>query len=201
MSLERKILIKGNHDILLDDCCMREFPYNYDVSNGTVKTINDIGGAGEGYPFDICCQHTWDKLAGYRNLLINYFETENYIFVHSFIALSCKDDLPSYYVKGRQFEFNPDWRSASTKEWEQAMWGNPFAWAEQGLNQTGKIIVFGHWNCSTGWAKDEGRSEFDTDAKWDIYHNKTQKIIAIDRCTAYTKQVNVLVLEDNFIIE
>ena len=34
MSLQRKILVKGNHDILLDECCMREFPCSYDSSNG-----------------------------------------------------------------------------------------------------------------------------------------------------------------------
>ena len=42
MSLKRKILIKGNHDILLEDCCMRKFPYSYDNSNGTTKTINVV---------------------------------------------------------------------------------------------------------------------------------------------------------------
>ena len=50
MSLERKILIRGNHDILLEACCKRGFahPYGYDDLNGTTRTINDIGGAGEG---------------------------------------------------------------------------------------------------------------------------------------------------------
>ena len=197
MSLERKVLIKGNHDLLLEDCCLREFPYSHDVSNGTVKTIENLGGAS--YKFDECCQTTWNKLAAYRDLLVTYFETENYIFVHSWVPLRCFDDLPMYFTRDRCFTYNPNWRNASTSEWEQAMWGNPFMLAEQGLNKTGKTIVFGHWHCSTGWAKDEGRSEFDTDAKWDIYRNETQNIIAIDRCTAYTEQVNVLVLEDNFI--
>lgn len=199
MSLERKIIIKGNHDLLLKDCCMREFPYSYDISNGTVKTINDIGGAEEGYPFDKCCENTWNRTAAYRDLLVNYFETENYIFVHSWVPLECLDELPKHYTRDRQFKYNPDWRNASNDAWEQAMWGNPFELAAQGLNQTGKIIVFGHWHCSTGWAKDEGRTEFDIDARWDPYINKDQKIIGIDACTAYTHKVNVLVLEDNFL--
>ena len=59
--------------------------------------------------------------------------------------------------------------------------------------------MFGHWHCSAGWAKKEGRSEFGADAKWDIYKDDEQKIIGLDRCTAYTGQVNVLVLEDNFL--
>ena len=199
MSLERKILIKGNHDLLLDECCMREFPYSHDFSNGTVRTINDIGGAGEGYPFDTCCQRTWNKLAAYRDLLINYFETENYIFVHSWLPLKCLDNMPKHYVQNRQFEYDPEWRNATEDAWEQAMWGNPFDLATMGFNKTGKTIVFGHWHCSAGWAKDEGRSEFNEDAKWDIYHNPEQNIIAIDHCTANTNKVHVLVLEDNLL--
>ena len=199
MSLDRKILIKGNHDLLLEDLCKREFPYSYDISNGTVKTVNDIGGAGEGYPFDNCCANTWNRTAAYRNLLVNYFETENHIFVHSWIPLKCLDNLPKHYTKDRQFEYNPDWRNAGINAWEQAMWGNPFELAEQGLNKTNKMIVFGHWHCSTGWSKAEGRSEFDVDARWDPYINEAQKIIGIDACTAHTGKVNVLVIEDNFI--
>ncbi len=198
MSLERKILVKGNHDLLLEDCCMREFPYSHDFSNGTVRTINDIGGAGEGYPFDKCCENAWNRTAAYRASLINYFETENYIFVHSWIPIINKDGLPAHYTDGRSFEFNPDWRQATKEAWDTAMWGNPFAMTERGL-MPDKTIVFGHWHCSTGWAKDEGRSEFGVDAKWEPYVNEKLKIIGIDRCTAYTGKVNVLVLEDNFL--
>lgn len=200
MSLERKILVKGNHDLLLEDLCMREFPYNYDFSNGTTRTVNDIGGAGEGYPFDKCCENTWNRTAAYRASLVNYFETENYIFVHSWIPVINKDGLPAHYLYGRSFEFNPNWRQATNDEWEIAMWGNPFAMAERGLLPD-KTIVFGHWHCSTGWAKKEGRSEFDDDAKWDIFQDEEKKIIGIDRCTACTGQVNVLVIEDNFLKE
>ena len=199
MSLERKILVKGNHDLLLEDLCMREFPYSYDFSNGSVKTVNDIGGAGEGYPFDKCCENTLNRTAAYRDLLINYFETENYIFVHSWIPLKCSDNLPKYYLKNRQLDYDPDWRYADESAWELAMWGNPFEHAKNGFNKTGKTIVFGHWHCSCGWSKEEGRSEFDTDARWDPYINKDQKIVGIDACTVHTGKVNVLVIEDNFI--
>ena len=199
MSIERKILIKGNHDLLLNECCLREFPYSYDQSNGTVRTINSIGGAGEGYPFDKCCENTWNRTAAYRDLLVNYFETENYIFVHSWVPLKCLDELPKHYTRDRQFKYDPDWRNASNDAWEQAMWGNPFDLAAKGLNQTGKTLVAGHWHCSTGWAQDENRSEFGDDAKWEPYLNEEQRFIGLDRCTAYTGKINVLVIEDNFI--
>ena len=197
MSLERKILVKGNHDILLEDCCIREIPYGHDYSNGTVRTINDIGGAGEGYPFEQCCKNTLNRTAAYRLSLVNYFETENYIFVHSFIALKCLDDMPKYYTKNRQFEYDHDWRNADKNSWEQAMWGNPFELAEQGVNKTGKTIVFGHFHTSYGHSRAEGTSEFGENANFNIYYGKN--FIGIDACTAYTGKVNVLVLQDDFI--
>lgn len=200
MSLERKILVKGNHDLMLEDICMREFPYSYDFSNGTTRTVNDLGGAGEGYPFDRCCENAWNRTAAYRDSLVNYFETENYIFVHSWIPVTSKDGLPAHYLYGRSFEFNPDWRHATKAEWDTAMWGNPFAMAERGLTPD-KTIIFGHWHCSAGWAQKEGRSEFDGDAKWDIFRDEEKRIIGIDKCTAHTGKVNVLVIEDNFLKE
>ena len=189
MSLERKILIRGNHDTLLEECCKRKFPYGYDYPNGTVKTINDIGGAGEGRPFDECCQRTWNRLARYRELLVNYFETKNYIFVHSWIPITSQND--AYY------RYDKNWRRASYKRWEDAMWRNPFEMAQDGLNQTGKTIVFGHWHCSAGH-KMLGHCEDEFKyAIWEPCY--AEGIIGIDRCTAYTGEVNVLVLEDEFL--
>ena len=193
MSLERKILIKGNHDILLEDLCIREFPFNHDFSNGTTRTISDIGGAGEGYPFDKCCENTWNKTAAYRSLLVNYFETKNYIFVHSWIPLKY---LPKTYFYDKQFEYDPNWRNASDYTWEEAMWGNPFNKHFLGLNQTGKTIVFGHWHCSTGHKMlGHCEDEFGETAIWEPCY--AEGIIGIDRCTAHTGEVNVVVLEDD----
>lgn len=197
MSFERKILVRGNHDLLLEDCCIREFPGSHDFSNGTVRTINDIGGAGEGYVFEKCCRNTLNRTAAYRNLLVNYFETEKYIFVHSFIPLKCSDSMPKHYTRNRKFEYNPDWRNATESEWEQAMWGNPFDLAKQGLNKTGKTVVFGHWHASWPRAYYDGQSEFDETADFSPYFG--EGYIGLDACTAYTKKVNVLVLDDNFI--
>ena len=202
MSLERKILVKGNHDLLLEDCCMREFPYSHDVSNGTVKTIQDLGDMGMGYPFDKCCQITWNKTAAYRSLLQNYFETKDYIFVHSWIPTLPGEnwDGKPWYTKNRVDIFNPNWREATDVEWEDAMWGNPFDKHWLGLNQTGKTIVFGHWHCSAGHRMlGRCKQEFGGDAIWEPCY--AEGIIGIDRCTAYTGEVNVVVLEDEFLEE
>jgi hypothetical protein len=108
-------------------------------------------------------------------------------------------DSKPWYQQGKILTWMEDWRNANDVEWEEAMWGNPFIRAEQGLNKTGKTIVFGHWHCSTGWAKSEGRSEFGDDAKFDPYYG--DGFIAIDACTAHSKKCNVIVIEDNFMEE
>ena len=192
MSLERKVLIKGNHDILFRELCERNFAYSYDKSNGTLKTVHDLG-KHCGDSIADWCQGAWDRTAAYRDLLVNYFETENYIFVHSWI--------PTTQIDPYQCDYRDDWRDANDSQWEDATWGNPFKLAQDELNQTGKTIVFGHWHCSYGHALTSGNivSEFGKDAIWDIYHNKELGIVGIDRCTAHTGDCNVFVIEDNFL--
>ena len=198
LSLPRKVLIRGNHESLVQDCCERGEAYMHDYSNGTFGTICEIGGAGEGYDFDECCTRTLGRTHMFFSNMVNYFETKNHIFVHSWIPVVSKDKLPAHYTKGRSFEFNPDWRNASQNEWSDAMWGNPFAMAESGL-MPDKTIVFGHWHCSAGWAKSEGRSEFGYGAKFDPYYG--DGFISIDACTAYSRKCNVIVIEDEFLEE
>ncbi len=197
MSLPRKILIRGNHEYLLEECCYRSFPLTHDKQNGTVSTIQSIGGSVKPSDFAHCCKVTLDKTQAYRDSLVNYFETKNYIFVHSWIPTR-KVSVPNTadkWIPLTSDEWMEDWRNANDVQWEDAMWGNPFQMWQQGLNQTGKTIVFGHWHCSAGH-RIAGRcnSEFEY-AIWEPFYG--EGVIAIDRCTAHTGQVNVLVLEDS----
>jgi serine/threonine protein phosphatase 1 len=197
MGLERKILIKGNHDILLEELCMREFPYSYDSHNGTKRTVLDLGGTGS---FDERCRTTWNKTAAYRSLLVNYFETQNYIFVHSWIPINVEYDggaSKPWYQVGKKLTWMEDWRNANDVEWEEAMWGNPFELADMELNQTSKTIVFGHFHTSYARNKYEGKPEWGNKADFSIYYN--DNYIAIDACCAYSGKLNVLVLEDEFL--
>ena len=194
--LPRKVLVKGNHEDLLVECCERCYPAHYDYSNGTVDSVYSLGDAGEGYSFDECCVRTLSKVHLFLDSMVDYFETANYIFVHSWIPVINKDGLPAYYTRNRDFAFNPDWRNANKRDWENARWNNPFDMAARGLKPE-KTIVFGHWHCSTGWAQSEGRSEFGEDAKFDPYYG--DGFISIDACTAHSGKVNVIVLEDDFL--
>lgn len=197
--LERKIIIRGNHMELFEDLCYRCYPEWHDHSNGTVDTVMSIGGYMLDKEFDSCCERALNATKTYRHNMVNYFETQHYIFVHSWIALKCNAELPKHYTKNRKYEFNSDWRNAPFVDWEQARWVNPFDMAQRGLNQTGKTIVFGHWHSSTGWSTAEGRSEFGEDAKFEPYYG--DGFISIDACTAHSGKVNVLVIEDEFLEE
>lgn len=194
--IEKKklIYIKGNHEQLLVDCCERGYWKSHDISNGTAHTVYDLG---YGEDFGDMCKYTLKKVKPLFDKAVNYLETKNYIFVHSWMPVISNDGLPAHYTRNRSFEWNPAWRNASQKDWDAATWGNPFDMARRGLNQTGKTIVFGHWHCSTGWAQSEGRSEFGADAKFEPYYG--DGFIAIDSCVAHTGKCNVLVIEDDFI--
>jgi hypothetical protein len=176
------------------DCIDRGYACSHDWHNGTAQTIINLAPSAEA--FDIACGTAYWRVKDFFDIMVDYAETKNYIFVHSWIPLISKDGLPTYYTKSRDFEFDPNWREASSKEWEDSRWGNPFELAECGLLPD-KTIVFGHWHCSTGWAKAEGLSEFGDDAKFEPYHG--DGFIAIDGCCAHSGKVNVLVIEDEFL--
>lgn len=200
MNLPRKVIIKGNHELLFDEMCARGYPETHDVSNGTASTIAELGylGVMDG-DWTEACDRAYKRTRPFFKEMVNYFETENYIFIHSWIPTlpgENYDGKPWWYAPKRYDIFNPNWRKGNDIEWENAVWDNPFKQAARGLNKTDKIIVFGHWHCSTGWAQSKA-DEFGANARWDPYYG--EGFIAIDRCTAATKQVNVLVLEDNFI--
>ena len=190
IGLPRKVLVKGNHESLLRDLCDRGYPGGHDYSNGTYDTVLEFGNAGLGNSFDECCLVTYQRTKNFIDDMVNYFETKNYIFVHSFVPLKKLDSLPMYYTRNRKYEIDPDWRHAHASAWEEARWGNPFELAEQGFLPD-KTLVFGHWGTY------EQRPEiYDGEDLFDpIYGNG---YIGIDGTTAASGQVNVLVIEDEF---
>ena len=197
-NLPRKVLIKGNHESLVEECGARGDACSHDYSNGTYGTICELGGAGEGRSFDECCIIAEQRVKPFFNMFVDYFETKNHIFVHSFVPLKCDDNLPMYYIRNRKFKVDPDWRNAHHSAWEQARWGNPYELAEQGLLPD-KTLVFGHFHTSWPRHKYEGQPEWGEGADFNTYYG--DGYIALDGCTAYSGKVNVLVLEDEFLTE
>lgn len=197
-SLPRKVLVKGNHESLLQELCDRGYPGSHDYSNGTFDTVCELGNAGLGNSFDECCLVSYQRTKNFIDSMVDYFETKNYIFVHSFVPLKNLDGLPMYYTKNRKFAIDPDWRYAHASDWEAARWGNPFDLAKKGFLPD-KTLVFGHFHTSWPRHKYENKPEFGEGADFSIYHG--DGYIAIDGCTAYSGKVNVLVLEDEFLEE
>ena len=187
-SLPRKVLVRGNHEQLLEELCERGFPYGYDKSNGTFSTVCQLSQVYTNGEIDY--NYVLTRVEPFFKQMVNYFETKNHIFVHSWIPVESKNGIVC--------KFKEDWREAHCDYWEKACWGNPYEMAVEWLLPD-KTVVFGHWHCSTGWAEAEGRSEFGEDAKFDPYYG--DGFISIDACTAYSGKVNVVVIEDEFLEE
>lgn len=198
MSLSNTINIRGNHEELLEELCERKYPEYHDYSNGTMKTVVDM------IPYvrnlDILYDSVLRMTAEFRNNMKNYFETKNYIFVHGWIPCTPLKDKHYYNLHASDFRFNPEWRNSTDEQYKQACWCNGIDMAARGLIEPNKTIVCGHYHCSYGHFMDDKTfkiSEFGDNAVWDPYYNKG--IIAIDRCTAHTGEINVLVLEDELL--
>jgi serine/threonine protein phosphatase 1 len=188
MGLDRCVLIAGNHDHLIMNCIQRGYAQEHDYHNGTARSIIDL--APKAKTFKEACFVAYEKTKPFVDSMVNYFETKNYIFVHSFVPIKNLDGLPMHYTKNRKFAIDPDWRHAHASAWEEARWGNPFQLAKQGFLPD-KTLVFGHWSTYDQRPRDyEGEDLFDP-----IYGDG---YIGIDATTALSGKVNVLVLEDEF---
>jgi hypothetical protein len=105
----------------------------------------------------------------------------------------------------KSFYFNPDWRDASSEDWENARWynGMEFAYYKE-LHIPDKTVVCGHFHCSYGHANIEGRGqEFGRFADFAPFYGKRRRdpegplaVIALDACTKVSGIMNCIVLED-----
>ncbi len=188
MRKEQVILIRGNHEDLtlklLNEWHMQSYLFRHNQSNGTVDTVCQLTGS----PPEALLYNT--EQIGRRLLhspliqtiipaMVDYFETANYVFVHGWIPDS-----------------SANWREASPEQWRKARWLNGMEQAHNGSRVPRKTVVCGHWHCSFGHANYEGTCcEFDRDADFSPYY--ADGIIALDACTALSRRVNCIVLEDS----
>ena len=213
-NLTNVVLVKGNHEDLMEEVWSRGYCQSHDQSNGTLRTIEELS-------YDYKPFETFDavrmcekKLRPFFDKMVNYFETKQYVFVHGWIPCDKYHGARPWYQNNRTFEYRPDWRDCNDVEWESARWINGMNAGYVKKNpvlEPDKTIVCGHWHCSYGhyWAAvketmkrggtlfDVKASEFDDDACFDPFF--ADGIIALDACTAYTGKVNVVVLEDELL--
>lgn len=194
------ILIRGNHEDLLLDF-LYSLPWSrhispHHISNGTVDTVCQLTGTTEELLFASRFSVGKEMLDGplvqrIIPAMVDYYETEHNIFAHGWIPCL------RYQLSPYKAEYNPvpDWRNADEKMWSQARWTNGMEAAHSGVIECGKTIVCGHWHCSFGHANYEGKgSEFDQDADFAPYY--ADGIIALDACTALSKKVNCIIIDD-----
>ena len=201
----RLIYILGNHEELLVQCLQ-------EIARGDVFEI--ASGMSHHY-----VNKTWDSLlqiaemssveacndseelvrrvmrsSFYKELLptcVDYYETDNYIFVHGWIPCITEGLRP--YVK---YSYDPDWRNAEVQAWRTARWLNGMELAcKHHITEPKKTVICGHWHTSYGhafierscreWGKDADFSPFYADG-----------IIAIDGSVPNSLKVNCIVIED-----
>lgn len=187
------IYVKGNHDILMQQMLDRGYSEWHDKHNGTEKSYYQLLNAHtdmmDGRKPDEIVREVLQPL---YDKMVSYLETERFVFCHSWVPL---------YKVGKTnpiYTYREDWRNATDEEFELAMWSNPFEMAEQGLNQTGKVLIFGHFHTTYPRHKYRGEDEFGPNANFDIYYG--DGYIAIDGCIAAPNgKINILTIEDEFI--
>ena len=193
MEKNEVILIRGNHEDLFVQMVTEDkgLPYSHHVSNGTYSTALQL----TGYDAVMAQLRNYDfadkakDTPYYQRIipsLLDYYETEHYIFTHGWIpCIKERNGAYSYYTT---------WRDASPHEWMGARWINGMA-AAQTATDDDKTIVCGHWHSSYGHSKIERKcSEFGPDADFSPYYGPG--IIAVDACTAFSKRINILIIED-----
>ena len=186
---DRKILIRGNHEDLLEELLDRGSFEWYDLHNRTDDTIRQFSVLLDEKDLslkDACSRlKENEELKKYYERLQYFYETDEYIFLHGYIPVIDNGIFP---------EYDPDWRQASDKEFYDAAWLNGYEMWRQDIREKGKTIVCGHIHTSYGhhFIHDDGE-EFGETMNAGIFYD--DGIIGLDACTAYTGKVNVLVLE------
>lgn len=199
MEKEEVILIRGNHEDLLEDLLnkwMRKSYLEYHhISNGTVDTVLQLTSftLQDLYKHSTMIGHALLKTPCIQTILpamVNYFETEHYIFVHGWIPCTMLGN-------GNQIYYYPieNWRNVTPKQWKDARWINGMEAWNDGIKVKGKTIVCGHWHTSFGHSRYEGNgTEFEKDAIFTPF--MAPGILAIDACTVLSGFVNCVVIED-----
>ncbi len=197
------ILIRGNHEDLMLDLVHKIKSYlpcpesSHHGLNGTYDTAIYMSGMKrrEIEQFPEIFTREMKKSPFLKDIIpkmVDYYETEHYIFVHGWI--------PCYAQKYRRgestyYKLSSSWRKASPTEWNEARWHNGMAAAKCGVLEEGKTIVCGHFRTCWGHSIIHGDGDtYGPKGNYKPYYN--DGIIALDGCTAFSRLVNCIVIED-----
>ncbi len=179
--LKYKVLLRGNHEDLLLKLLQTGKLQPHHYINGTLQTLKDFFGKYFIDPLDDTIDFSGktrmvDRVCQFIDDTVNFFETEQYVFVHGWLP-----------------DTEKAWRCADDKAWEKARW---VRWTEKydgNRPLRDKTLVCGHVPSFYADKFDPARPKSDVAI---FYGNG---LAAIDAGTFDTRQINVLVLEDTLI--
>lgn len=182
---DKVILIRGNHEDLMQQMIDRNSSDYGDLCNGTAQTIVDLYPEWQISEFDLKKIAKKTRLQEVLDMCVDYYETTHYIFVRGWIPI-----VENCYL------YDSNWRTARKERWEKARWANPVEMYRYEIYEPNKTIVCGHWHCSALWHEQnpDVYEEFGDKANFEPFI--TKNMIAIDACTTFSHKVNVIVLED-----
>lgn len=208
----RRIFIKGNHEDNLQRLLHGAPPEWADKHNGTLNTILLLGNKTKPkteWEDAIKNCNNNKKLQKYLGECRNYYETDNYLFVHGWYPYIPYDWFLGEENNSGAYDVH-FYRTASVFAWKKARWDCGFhEWASQlydhekyGVPMLDKTVVCGHWHVSYAHSRFHNLGQ-----EW---ANKGQKInkachfepfydegiIGLDACTIYSGFCNCIVLED-----
>jgi len=184
--LERKVLIRGNHEDMLCEVLACGQTTQRERDNGTNNTIRELIGEnaidGNGcIDVDLYADKI-KEITDFADSMADYYEVGRYVFAHGWIPV---------VFNGRYPTVDPCWREASVADWEYARileWHQIY---EVRALLEGKIIVCGHRPSRLGDMFDKNR---EPDLSEPFYGDG---MIAIDAGTVRSGRVNVLVLDES----
>ena len=184
----RKILIRGNHEVLADDVIHRGYFGWHDWHNGTAETVQFLSEY-PASPFSVPEAEVIESFAHnpdwvkYFNSTVYYKEVGDYIFTHGWIPCGGTKDYPVYEANWREKSFN------------EAVWYNGMAMWNEGVRVPGKTVVCGHFHAAWG---NQLLHDLDPENTSMVEFNSTFKdngILALDSRVPATHFLNVEVLE------
>ena len=183
-SLKHKALLKGNHEDLLLKVLQTGKLAPHNLINGTMTTLENFFGKYSVISADNSIDFSGktkivERLCEFITQTTNFFETENYLFVHGWIPAKCRSLRMV--------------RKSDDKAWEEARWTRWTDMYDGKRPLKDKTLICGHMPTFFAYEFDNKRKKGDTGI---FYANGMN---AIDAGTFDTGKVNVLVIEDNLI--
>ncbi len=183
--LPRKVLVRGNHDERLMEILTDKRADPFELRHGLDLTLREFFGMGSVGAYGELRLPESDEMSGELcNMIaamLDYYETENYIFVHGWLP-TVRGERPPRLLE--------NWRQAPVDRWQIARISDWNAMYRTAAMPDEKTVICGHSATTFATRFDPKRSGTDSS----IFYG--DGLIAIDACTVRSGRVNVLVLEE-----